>query len=453
MNQTVTRINRIPMPKPEELDAIPPFMSDVLEGMKGNVPFSDYKNFSRLVVDLSNGDLPAMRRAGIKYGNPRLQAVADSLGFLGEYNPERIPVQTFLKMRLDPQISIALALIKLPIIAQNFRIESESEECSSLANAILRPIYRDLIQDLMRHIDFGFATGEKEYDQRRMKITRKDEEGNVATVYDDYAFLIRRVKFAHPVSVRIIRDKKTEEIKAVTQNPSFLSGTFNLKGPKKIPIKKCMWHAPSAEYGNFFGCSRLKSAYQPWYWGQVMLQFMMRYLERRGGPSAYGKAPPGHTTDKDGNKVDNLDIALKTAESLISNSAVAIPSQFDKRTGKPLWDVGLIQDDQRGDMFIAALQYLNVLKARGMWIPERTFIADGSTTNATAESHTDIHLMSEESEIQYLENTINTQFLPDIVKYNFPEGQQSPCFIKIDRLTHSRKVLVRDIFVRMLILA
>lgn len=455
MLQTVKRVNRIPMPKPEELASLPPFVSDTLDKMKADpsVPFKDYKNFARLVADIANGEIPAMRRAGLKYANPRLQSVADAIGNLGEYNPDKIPVQTYEKMRLDPQISISLALIKLPILAQNFRIESDNEKCAHVVDWALRPIYRDLVSNLLKHIDYGFAVGEKEPEQKKVKITVRTEGGTRVTVYQDWAYYFRRVKFAHPSSVRIIRDKKTEEIKWVSQEASFLAGTSLLKPPKRVRIEKCVWHAPTAEFGNFFGESRLKAAYQPWYWSQVLLQFMMRYLERRGSPSAYAKAPPGHSIDKDGNKVDNLEIGLKTAESLISNSAVAYPSQFDPKTGNPLWDVGLIKDDQRGDMFVAALQYLNVLKSRALWTPERIASADGASTNATAESHTDIHLMAEESEIQFLEQTINTQVIPPLVTWNFPETQQAPCYIKIDRLTHSRKTMLRDIFVRMLIMA
>lgn len=453
MNQKVKRVARIPMPKPEELAILPPFVSDTLDKMKGDpsVAFSDYKNFARLVVDIATGEVPSMRRAGLKYANPRLQAVADALNTLGEYNPDRIPVQTYEKMRLDPQISISLALIKLPILAQNFRIESENQKCADLTDYLIRPIYRDLVSNLLKHIDYGFAVGQKEYEQTKVKITKITEGGSKVTAYNDWAFYIRRVKFAHPASIRIIRNKRTEEIAWVTQQASFLAGSYILKNPKRISIDKCVWHAPTMEYGNYFGTSRLKAAYQPWYWSQVLLQFMMRYLERRGSPSAYAKAPPGHTV-VDGEKVDNMDLALKTAESVISNSAIAYPTQYDKN-GNPLWDVGLIKDDQRGDMFVAALQYLNVLKSRALWTPERVASADGASTNATAESHTDIHLMAEEAEIQFLEQTINSQVLPDLMLYNFPENQRAPCHIKIDRLTHSRKIMLRDVFLRMIILA
>jgi hypothetical protein len=441
-------MQRIPSPTQEEIATLPSVAQNILSIFK-DIPQKEYRQMARAFINVANGTGPTINNMKMLYLNPNIANLYSMvISEYGEYNPDRIPIKTYEKMALDPQIAIATAMIELPIIAQSYRIECEDESIALFVSSVYRNIYRKLLKSMLKSIRFGFAVGEKIYSQEKVKITKVDENGNKQIVYDDWAVIIKNVKFAHPSSVQIIRDDKTEDIKYVTQiNSTLKTG----ETPIKIPIKKCVWFAPEAEYGDFFGSSRYKNSYQSWYWGAVLMQFMMKYLERRGSPSVKIKAPPGFSITAEGTKVDNMEIALKTGQSLISNSVAVIPTQF--KDGKELWDAELIKDDQRGDMFVQAIQYLNTLKMRGLLVPDRVVMSDGSSSNATAESHTDVHFLAEEALIQKIEECMNEQIIPDLVKYNFPIGQQAPCYIKIERLNHSKRLLLRDIFTRMLMLS
>ena len=404
-----SQIQRIPLPTENELSTLPTVARNILSIFE-DLPPAEYKQMARAFVNIANGKTPTMDNVKLYYLNPNVTTLyTNIINEYGEYNPDRIPIKTYEKMALDPQIAIGTAMIELPIIAQSYRIECDYEPIALFVNSVFKNVYRKLLKSMLKSVRFGFAVGEKIYSQQKVKITKVDENGNKKKVYDDWAVLIKDVKFAHPHSVQILRDLKTEEIKYVVQNEAMLKG----KDLIKIPIKKCVWFAPEAEYGDFFGVSRYKNSYQPWYWSMILMQFMMKYLERRGSPSVKVKAPPGFSTNASNEKVDNMEIGLKTGQSLISNSVAVIPNQFDKNTGNALWDIDLIKDDQRGEMFVSAIQYLNVLKMRGLLVPDRVVISEGSSTNATAESHTDVHFLAEEALIQKIEEAINEQVLPD----------------------------------------
>jgi len=446
---TQTHVRRIPMPKREEIAQLPQVAQTILGMFEEGLDIRDYKDLARSFVDSVNGKSPVFGKAAIRYKNPRIVDPKNFYSSIGEYNPDRIPVETYEKMRLDPTIALATSLIELPILGQNFRIVCTDEKISAVVEVLLRQIYRKLIKSMLRAIQFGFAAGEKVYEKVKLKVEVVEEGGAKRTLHNRYTVRIKKVKFAHPKSVRIIRDEKTEEIKYVTQPAIHTSW----ETPKKVKISKCVWFTEDDEYGNFFGNARYTAAYQPWYWWAIVVQFMLRYLERRGSPGVVGKAPFGQSIDNDGQKANNLDIIMKAAAALGSNTAVSIPSSYDKNANKPLWELELIQDDQRGDMFITVLQMLNRLKLSALFVPDKVAVAEGSSTNATAESHVDVHLMSLESLIQVLEDAINQQVIPDLVSYNFPPTKQVPCSIKIERLNYSKRTLLRDVLIRMLMLS
>lgn len=438
---------RTPFPSDNEIAALPSVAKNILGMFENQIEMSDYKELANGLVDAANGREPKFGDTKVRYKNPDLLRTAKREAGIGEYNTDRIPISTYEKMRLDPQIALATALIEFPILAQNFRIECANPKIAAVVDAALRPIYKKLIKSMLRAVQFGFATGEKVWEKVKLRIDQEGDDGKNITIHNRYTVVPKKVKFIHPKSVRIIRNENTEDIEFVTQTQDY----YNFKGKRvpKVHIRNMVWFALDDEYGNFFGSSRYKNVYQAWYWYQIIVQFMLRYLERRGAPAAVGKAPFGFTKNSDGEQVANIDVILEAAYALVSNSAVAIPAQYDKN-GNELWGLKLVEDEQRGELFLEVLRYLNVLKLRGLFVPDKVGTAEGSSTNATTEGHTDIHLLNEEAVTQLVEDCLNTQVIPDIVHYNFPPSKIVSCAIKIERLNYSKRTLLKDVLIRML---
>jgi len=446
--QQQAAVHRIPMPRSEELAELPPVARGVLDMFERGMPRSEYKMAARVFVDAMVGPRK-LGKASLGYDNPNLMQISQSLAGLEEYNPDHIPFHIYEKMRLDPQIALATAFIELEILAQNYRIDCSDETIGAFVQEAINKIYRPTVKGMLRAIQYGFSVGEKVYELQHLRIDKTEEGGKRRVVFDREAYVVSRVKFPHPSSIVIVRDPKSELIKFVKQTDEYINTTRTPRRP--VRFKKCIWFAPEAEFGNFFGNSRYKAAYQPWYWSQIIIQFLLRYLERKGAPATVGKAPFGQAVKTDGEtKIDNMDYMLSCTEQLLSNSNVVIPSQYDKASGKELWDINILEDSQRGEMFVSVLQFLNTMKARALYLPDKTGIAEGSTTNATAESHFDVHLLNEEALIQMIEDNLNESLIKDLVTFNFPKSQQVPCRIKIERLNFSKRTLLKDVFIRML---
>lgn len=443
---------RVPYPMPPEIDALDNTAKTVLSMMSTKLPQAEFQTFARLVVDVSQN--VRISRSQLRYASPDRLLNRANYPFIGEYNPDRIPIRTYEKMALHPQIALATSLIEQQILAQNYRLICDDVTQREFVNYNLKPLYRKTNKSKLKAIRFGFACGEKNWRREHVKIRIKDEDGRSRTVFNQPAVVLDRIKFAHPASITLIYDRKTENIKYVRQE--FYTYDIDMAVPwrrRNIPMHKIVWFAPDSEYGNAFGNARYKNVYQPWYWHNIVSQFMLKYLERKGSPSTVMKAPPGKTKRDDGSTVDNLTVAMEAGVALNSNSVISLPRTFNK-DGKEMWGVEQIEDSGRGDLFLDVLKYLNSQITRGLFVPDLVATSEGSGgSNATSQSRLDVHMISVEALIQEIEDCYNQQIIPQIQRFNFDESKIVPCTIKIDRLNFSKKTLLRDIFVRMIILS
>ena len=133
-----------------------------------------------------------------------------------------------------------------------------------------------------------------------------------------------------------------------------------------VKDRKCLIVVHQFESGNYYGISAMEPIYSTWYKSGINIQFHMRWLERKGTGIFMGRYPVG--VDKDGQ--DNATTMMDLLDSIMEGTAVALPSGYDAN-GKPLWDIHLLDSDDKTDAFIAFHEYLDKTMLRGLIIPER----------------------------------------------------------------------------------
>jgi len=401
------------------------------------------KNFSKDDEDL--------RESGIKekiafkelttYGNPLLSLSLFSK--ISTYNPETIDVDTFTLMRRDQQLSFGLNFIKLPIISLPFNIICEDEKIRKTIEWAFKKIWRSLIKSSLMAIDYGFCTHEKVWKREKIKVAEKDKAGKETVYFEgDFAFY-KKIKPHHPGSIKMSLDDK-QNVKEIIQESIFGAEEVTL------PIRKVFLFTNNKEFGNPFGVSRLKEAYKPWYWKELLYQFMMQYFERRVTPPTIATTPPGKTIDSSGAEVDNLVLGLRLASSLISSSVAAIPYQESRSGRENMWDLKILQDDARGPMFIEALKHLDARCLRALLVPEGIISSDEGGGYAGASVFADLFLMSEQGIISDLEESITEQLIEPMVEANYPPENRPACSVKIDPLDWNRKIMLKEVFVEVL---
>ena len=371
-----------------------------------------------------------------KHGGP-LSKMAGAIGsYAGEYNPDDISIDTYNKLRMNAQIAAGLKVIKLPIIGQQWTTVCEDKDIAEFIDQVLRPLWYNLLTATLTAVDFGFSAHEIVYDVQDLTLSRKYEQ---KPFFNKKAIVWKKFKSLYPDTVNIKLDEM-ENFDGIIQKWVGKDIT--------IPVEKSFifTHDKGDSFGNLFGVSRLKPAYDVWYWWINLVQFMMRYFERKGTPPVIVKFPLGQT--KDG--TDHADIALEIGKALIGESVVAIPSTTYENT-PPKWDLDYLLDDKRGEMFLSALTFFENKMLRAMFVPERTITQDSSSkagSYSLSQTHADMFLLGEEALLVDIENQVNRYIIRRLVEYNF--GAKAPqCYLRIERITDARKGFLKDVFMQM----
>ena len=442
-----TRLARIPYADQNKVGNLPVEAKTILGYAKNVMPIGIYKALEHQFVDIAeqNETKPVLNEKTMYGGKLQLYTLS-FINDLGYYNPNRIPIDILDKMSKDPTIALGLNVIVCTISGLNWRIESRSELQRLFLSKTIKKIYRDTVLGLSDAVRLGTAIGEKVWDYVEIKIY-SDKKGR-RLLYDDSVYIYKKIKFINPKTLRMRLTQKGEYNGIIQQ----INGEF-------IPVKsgKTVIYPHNMKFGNYYGDSRLENCYPPWYWSQILTQFVLRYYERKGQPLTVVRAPPGTRTDSNNNKVDNLAYALKIGQGAVSNSVVALPVEFDKSSNKELWSIEVVKDDQRGEMFMDILNYMDSRKLRGLFIPDKMGLAsDGSPHSASGSSagdSLDVFIMTEQSLANDIENIFDTQIIPQLLYYNFDKEEIEEASIKIEKLDYNRKLLMKDVMLRLIMLA
>jgi len=412
------------------------------------------------VIDISNAPSAKKKIVKGKKRGPYKQEGVESISFKeltsynhpsfsapgkwspAEYNPEIIDVETFDLMRRDSQLAIGLSLIKLPIQSLPWQVQCEDEDVKKTVEWALKKVWKDLMKSTLLAVDYGFSSHEKVWERGEVKISSVNREGKEQVHHKGDLVWFKKIKPHHPATIKMVFDE-TQNLIEVHQEATGMGKQVEL------PVRKVFLFTHDKEFGNPFGVSRLKNAYKVWYWKELLYQFMMQYFERRGVPPTIGTAPPGKSTDSSGAQIDNLELSLRMASSLVSSSIAVVPYQANKETGENMWKLEILKDDARGPMFTDALNHLDVRCLRALFIPESIASQSGGGF-AAASVHADLFLMSEKGLIEDVEEAIDTQLVVPFIEANYPPEKRKECHVKLDPLDWNRKIALKEIFIEML---
>lgn len=382
------------------------------------------------MIDLAqtaNGGIK--KYVGKEFGYTGLFSMPSMLGSgTSIYNPDSISLNTYAEMCEYSQIQACLTVIKMPIIRAGWSIKCEEQGIADFVQKALKKIWIALIRDMLTAIEFGYSPLTKRF--------VLDENGKV--VWNKFLPL----------------DPRTVTINTI--GSSFAGFTQN-----SIPIspEMCLLFSPDQRFGNLYGRSRLKAAYDHWFAAKYIYQFANRYFELFVSPQKVVRHPEGQTqtgTDESGNPTytANYTIAQNIGNSLQNAGTLIMPAN-PVIDGKevPVWVVDLLERKaglNGGKDYEDYINHLDVKIARAMFVPDLTFSQGNNVTgsNAMASSHADVFMASEEGLLDLVKECIDTYVLPQIVTYNFGTSAP-PATWEYEGLTSETKEMLKQIFVEM----
>lgn len=377
------------------------------------------QKFEQFVLERQrSSSVPTGERAA--WGRPYLSYWG---GMPGSYDPSGVTLEDYAQMRYSPQIAAGLGVIKGPILAAQWWVECADKDIEIFVGAELKRLWYATLRGLLLALDFGFSALEKVW-------TLDDPSG------DSVKISLKKLKDLDPRNLEILSDERGDFAGLKQTYPQEVT----------LPPEKCLIFTNQKEFGNLYGTSRLRPAYEPWYWQILIYQFCNRYFERRGAPPIKATAPPGKTMVS-GVEKDNLDLIYQAAAGLKDNAVVAMPSLRDGQ-GNRLWDLEFLEDDKRGEMFLAYIEHLDQKILRALLVPDRLITQQEVGSYALSRVHAEVFLQQEEALLGDILDHLNNYLLPQMVFYNF--GAQAPhAYIRSEGLSPELKPLLKDVFLEM----
>ncbi len=352
--------------------------------------------------------------------------------YLGGSSPASVSISTKKRMRRDPQIALALAAIKAPIMGLSWRVEADDPVLAAFVEAVFSPLWRHLVASALNAVDFGFQAHEKVWAVQELKV-RVSRDGELLERTFPQAVVYEKLKDIDPERVRMLADKKGS-----------FSGIRIIDSEVTLAPEKCFVMTLGKEWGNLYGASRLQAAYEPWHWCSTMYSYCNRYFERRGEPPIKARAPAEVRLDADGNEVNTLDEAAACVQSLKAGGTAVFPDERDEQ-GNLRWDFQYMLDDKRADMFIDYIAHLQVMKLRALLVPERVLTHEGETgTYALAREHTETFLKTEELLLAEFLDHVNRYLVPPLVFYNFGP-QAARATVVTSGISRANEELLREV--------
>lgn len=319
-------------------------------------------------------------------------------------NDDDISLETYRKMRKDPQVKACLLVLKLPLLQVDWTIQADSDEGKKLAAWIESRFYDmdDSIQYYLREmltaLDFGFSVSEKVW---QLKTVPVDPEAD--STRTEQMIVPLKLKTYDPRSLTFVLDPTSGKLTGVIQKQ---------KGGKEVtlPAQKLLIYSHEKEFGDYNGEAALRAAYKPWIIKEFLQRFWNIALERYGTPFM------SMTMDQGG----SLKKALSLMDMIKGKVGVPLPKGYELEVHS-LANTGI--------SFEQAIKYQDTQIARSMLIPDLVFGNNGdSGAYALSKTHAAFFLLRLNGISQEIGDIITKYMITDVIRYNFGEVKEFPIF-------------------------
>lgn len=170
---------------------------------------------------------------------------------------------------------------------------------------------------------------------------------------------------------------------------------------------------------NKWGISLYETIYPLWFWYQVVLRSMVRYMERMGVPVAVVDAPADRSVidPGTGDEIDAMQLGLRIAANAGRSNALAIPSNTD-RDGNRMWNIRYLSADERAQPFTDVLEKMAVMILRAAFFADRSLTGGEVGAFNLGEIHQAANAILDQMIIMHIVHQFNQHIPPRFAQFN-----------------------------------
>jgi hypothetical protein len=278
-------------------------------------------------------------RTGEKYGHwggEDIQYFQLPGGSIMQFDLSQLQLSDYRQMLDHYQINSSLTVLTFLLHQLEWKIEGGTAQQNAFYTEQLENNWTMLVRSLSTAFWSGFSPNvlqwENDTPARRITLTK------VKDLIPEECF---------------VQWKKVDG--ADTEKISIYDGIRQITRTKPIPVENTLWYPLLSKNGDLYGQKLLRSAFQPWFFSQLVHLFANRYYERFGEPTPIGRAPYDDEVKVDGTYMRGNQAMEIFLRNLRSGGAVVLPSdktQYgDETTLDPDYQIQYLESQMRGADF------------------------------------------------------------------------------------------------------
>lgn len=258
------------------------------------------------------------------------------------YNPDDLVQKSrdyriYEEMMNDDQVSVCLQIKRDLVIGAGWDIVPEVEDpaaqmqCKDLQARLSEDpevSFDDMIEEMLSSYGYGFSIGEKIFKYR-----------------EDDSLTLSNIKFRHPSTWELPTDAHGNIEEYIQHGP---------QGDISVKPKSLIHYVTNRRFGNPYGRSDLRSAYNAYFIKRQVVKWYAIFLEKAASPTPIARYAAGTTQGA----INDIHQALK---SLQTKTSMTIPKGLE---------VEFLESKTHGEAYEKAINIFNMFIGRSMMIPD-----------------------------------------------------------------------------------
>jgi hypothetical protein len=233
------------------------------------------------------------------------------------FDLNRLTLNDYRSMKDHYQVNNSLSVLTFMLHQMEWHIECENKKLIPFYEEQLYNVWSRLVRSMSQAFWSGYSPNVLQWEN--------DVQGR--------RVVLDKVKDLRPESCTV--NWKQVEGYAPPGRPKpklkIYDGIKQAGSTYEIPVSNTYWYPLLMEENNYYGKKLLRSAFQPWFFSQLIHLFSNRYFERFGEPTPVGRAPYDDTIDINGKQVKGNVLMGSILQQFRNRSVVVLPN--DKTIG------------------------------------------------------------------------------------------------------------------------